>query len=92
MWCGWLSHRPSACCLCECLGAGLQTAHLKAVSLPQWQGLPPSNEKLHLHWQVDQGVGGDLMRAGLTDGELVLLICGGGAAGEAAARQHIEVR
>jgi hypothetical protein len=35
--------------------------------------------------------GCDLMRAGLAEGEMVLLVCGGGAAGEAAARQHIEV-
>ena len=33
----------------------------------------------------------DLMRAGLAEGEMVLLVCGGGHAGEAAARQHIEV-
>lgn len=33
----------------------------------------------------------DLMRAGLAEGELVLLVCGGGPAGEAATRQHIEV-
>ena len=33
----------------------------------------------------------DLMRAGLAEGEMVLLVCGGGPAGEAATRQHIEV-
>jgi hypothetical protein len=35
--------------------------------------------------------GRDLMRAGLAEGEMVLLVCGGGPAGEAAAHQHIEV-
>lgn len=36
------------------------------------------------------GVAGDLMRAAVADLEAVVLVCGGGAAGEAAARRHIE--
>lgn len=34
---------------------------------------------------------GDLMHAGLAEGQMVLLVCGGGASGEEAARRHVEV-
>lgn len=44
-----------------------------------------------LQMDGDEDPSCDLMRVGVAEAEVVLLVCGGGAAGEAAARQHIEV-